>query len=173
MFRASGARLAWVSRYRVTVTGSWSDGPEPEKVGEKVKFTVVSVGAWADWNRSPPRALRSTVAPSSRGWPPMVSTPEPESGRLRMVMLSSTAWLPDWTTKSSGSKTMTLPMRPFLEKSSIFGPSAFLFQKKPEAGALRGHSRASASSSANARAEKKPGKRGRFMEGDLLKMRCP
>ena len=155
------------------MTGSWSAEPEPEKIGEKVKLTVVSVGAWADWNRSPPRALRSTVAPSSKGCPPMVSTPEPGSGRLRMVMLSNTAWLPDWTTKSSGSKTMTLPMRPFLEKSSSFGPSDFLFQKKPETGTLRGHSRASTSSSANARAEKKPGKRGRFMEGDLLKMRCP
>ena len=93
---------------------------------------------------------------------------------VRMVMLSSTAWLPDWTTKSSGSKTMTLQMRPFLEKSSIFGPSAFLFQKKPETGVLTGHSRASVSSSANARPEalRDPGKRGRFMEGDLLKMRC-
>ena len=70
-----------------------------------------------------------------------------------MVMLSNTAWLPDWTTKSSGSKTMTLPMRPFLEKSFSFGPSDFLFQKKPETGTLRGHSRASTSSSANARAD--------------------
>lgn len=104
----------------------------------------------------------------------MVSTPEPGIGQAEdgdAVQHGLAARLDHKVLRLKDDDTADEAV---LEKSSIFGPSAFLFQKKPETGVLTGHSRASVSSSANARPEalRDPGKRGRFMEGDLLKMRC-
>ena len=76
-------------------------------------------------------------------------SPEEDDGEknIQMAPIDPMMWS-DLKRRMEVSEPMTLPMRPFLEKSSSFGPSDFLFQKKPETGTLRGHSRASTSRTA-------------------------
>ena len=82
------------------------------------RVVVVTVGFSALWKRRPDRAVASTKVPASTGCPPTRSAPAPGSGSSSMVMPLRETLPSVLTTKSSGSKAMTEPISPFLEKSA-------------------------------------------------------
>ena len=82
------------------VAVAWGASWPEEKEGVKSREAVVAVGSEELWKRSPPRAVASTKAPSSTGWPPMHRMPVPGSGRASTRMPVRTP--PVFTTKSSG-----------------------------------------------------------------------
>ena len=51
------------------VAVAWGASWPEEKEGVKSREAVVAVGSEELWKRSPPRAVASTKAPSSTGWP--------------------------------------------------------------------------------------------------------